>query len=48
MNPLKRRLFIQTSTLAALAAVTTVLHAQSAASARKGIVIQVSDNDPAK
>ncbi len=45
---MNRRLFIQASALAALAAAAPMLMAQPAAAKRNRIVIQVSDNDPAK
>lgn len=44
---MNRRLFIQAGALASLAAAAPLLMAQTAAK-RQGIVIQVSDNDPAK
>jgi intracellular sulfur oxidation DsrE/DsrF family protein len=45
---MNRRLFIQAGALASLAAVAPMLMAQTAAAKRNRIVIQVSDNDPAK
>ena len=45
---MNRRLFIQAGALAALAAAAPMLMAQTAAAKRNRIVIQVSDNDPAK
>ncbi|MES2511195.1 MAG: DsrE family protein [Pseudomonadota bacterium] len=45
---MNRRLFIQAGALASLAAAAPLLMAQTAAAKRNRIVIQVSDNDPAK
>ncbi len=45
---MNRRLFIQAGALASLAAAAPMLMAQTAAAKRNRIVIQVSDNDPAK
>lgn len=45
---MNRRLFIQAGALTSLAAAVPMLMAQTAAKKRQGIVIQVSDNDPAK
>ncbi|MBI2729014.1 MAG: DsrE family protein [Polaromonas sp.] len=45
---MNRRLFMQVATLASLAAAAPMLMAQTAAAKRNRIVIQVSDNDPAK
>ncbi|MES1978908.1 MAG: DsrE family protein [Pseudomonadota bacterium] len=45
---MNRRLFMQAATLASLAAAAPMLMAQTAAAKRNRIVIQVSDNDPAK
>ena len=45
---MNRRLFIQAGALGSLAATAPLLMAQTAAKKRQGIVIQVSDNDPAK
>ncbi|MES2281780.1 MAG: DsrE family protein [Pseudomonadota bacterium] len=45
---MNRRLFIQAGALASLAAAAPMLMAQTAAARRNRIVIQVSDNDPAK
>lgn len=45
---MNRRLFIQAGALASLAAAAPMLMAQPAAAKRNRIVIQVSDNDPAK
>ncbi|MES2190135.1 MAG: DsrE family protein [Pseudomonadota bacterium] len=45
---MNRRLFIQAGALASVAAAAPMLWAQTAAAKRNRIVIQVSDNDPAK
>lgn len=45
---MNRRLFIQAGALASLAAAAPMLMAQTAGAKRNRIVIQVSDNDPAK
>ena len=45
---MNRRLFLQAAALASLAATAPLLMAQTAAPKRNRIVIQVSDNDPAK
>ncbi len=45
---MNRRLFMQAATLASLAAAAPMLLAQTPAAKRNRIVIQVSDNDPAK
>lgn len=45
---MNRRLFLQAGALASLAAAMPMLMAQTAAARRNRIVIQVSDNDPAK
>ncbi|MES2398534.1 MAG: DsrE family protein [Pseudomonadota bacterium] len=45
---MNRRLFIQAGALASLVAAAPMLMAQTAAAKRNRIVIQVSDNDPAK
>lgn len=45
---MNRRLFLQAAALASLAATAPLLMAQTAAPERNRIVIQVSDNDPAK
>lgn len=45
---MNRRLVLQAGATAAFATLLFSAHAQSAAAKRQGIVIQVSDNDPAK
>ena len=45
---MNRRLFVQAGATAAFALLLPVALAQSAGAKRQGIVIQVSDNDPAK
>lgn len=45
---MNRRLVLQAGAAAALATVLLSVHAQSTGGKRQGIVIQVSDNDPAK
>lgn len=45
---MNRRLFLQAAAVASLAAAAPLLMAQTAAVKRNRIVIQVSDNDPAK
>ncbi len=45
---MNRRLLLQAGATAALATLLLSVHAQSTGAKRQGIVIQVSDNDPAK
>jgi intracellular sulfur oxidation DsrE/DsrF family protein len=45
---MNRRLVLQAGAAAALATLLLSVHAQSTGARRQGIVIQVSDNDPAK
>lgn len=45
---MNRRLVLQAGATAALATLLLGVHAQTAGAKRQGIVIQVSDNDPAK
>ena len=45
---MNRRLVLQAGATAALATLLLSVHAQSTGAKRQGIVIQVSDNDPAK
>ena len=45
---MNRRLVLQAGATAALATLLLNVHAQSTGAKRQGIVIQVSDNDPAK